>query len=991
MKKTNEKNLCRFLKLGKLLLLCFICLLPVSSALAQTKTITGKVTDDTGEPVSGASISIKGTSIGTISKLDGTYVITDDVKDNSILVFSFIGMKTAEAPIGDQSIIDMVLQNDYMKMNEVVVVGYGTQQKKDVTGSVALVKASDLSDRLNTQVSSLIEGKATGVQVLSSSGKPSQGLSMRIRGTNSINASSEPLYVVDGVPTTDTRSLNPADIESLTILKDASSSAIYGAQGANGVVIITTKKGSTDKPSVSVDLYSGFSQVWKTLPVLNGEQYRDLMTELGQNTDWTKYNKNTDWQNEIFQNGVSQNAQVSVSGKNEKTNYYLSGGYMKQQGAVRSSTMDRMNFKVNIDQQVNNWMTIGSRIAYTKYSDVDVVDNTSVNSGGVLMGAISTPSVIGIYNPDGTFTSNPFQNWENPIAATDGASRNYVNNRILGNVYVTIKPFKDLTFKSNLGIDNSNSIYDYFLDPYKTSYGRALQGRAQNNTSSTKFYIFENTFTYHTKFAKHSLEALAGSVIQNTRWENNSIQTDNFGSASVHTTNAGSIISGASNDKAEKANASFIGRINYTFADKYLLTANFRTDGSSNFGPETRWGYFPSVSAGWRISQESFMPELPALSDLKLRAGWGIVGNDNIGNYAYYGKVNSGSNYPIGGSAQPGTYPSSIQNNNLQWESSKQINAGIDLALFRNRIRFTADAYLKKTSDLLLNAPLPTSTGFDNAVQNIGALENKGLEFSLNTVNIDKALVWSTDFNISFNKNKVTNLVGQQLFDGDVAGRGQASLVQEGLPLGTIYGYVFGGVDPATGNAYYVDKTGVSTFTPTADDRMVIGDANPKFLYGLTNTLSYKGISLMIFIAGSQGNDMLNGTRIDAEGMSDPKNQSTAVLRRWRNPGDVTDIPKSSWGVTDNSRISTRFIEDGSYLRLKTVTLSYQIPKKVISKVKLTSVRLYATGENLLTFTNYSGFDPEVNAFGGSNTARGIEYGTYPQTRNIIFGVNLTF
>jgi TonB-linked SusC/RagA family outer membrane protein len=961
------------------------------STYAQQSIIQGKVTDKTGGPIPGVSILVKGAETGTTTNFDGEYKLAIENSSSAILIFSYIGMNTVEVSVGDKVEINIALQDNVTAMDEVVVIGYGSQQKRDVTGSVSLVKSDDLESRPNTQVGSLLQGKAAGVKVLSSSGKPSAGLSIRIRGTNSINAGSEPLYVVDGVPTTDTRSINPSDIESISILKDASSAAIYGSQGANGVVIITTKRGTSAKPVVSFNSYVGFSQVWNTLPVLNGEQYRDLMSEMGQTTNWNLYNKNTDWQQEIFQNGLSQNYQISLGGKSNNTNYYVSGGYVQQIGAVRSSEMDRSNFKINLDQKVNDWLTIGTRIAYSKYSDVDVTDNQSVNSGGVLLGALTTPSVIGIFNEDGTYTSNPFQNWENPLASTDASERDYTNQRFLGNLYLEVNFLKDFTFRSNLGIDESNGRYEYFLDPFTTSYGRALKGRGIYNTDKSKYYIFENTLKFNKEIKKHKLEALVGSVTQKTSWENSAIERRNFASDGIITVNGGSEIVTATAYKSEKSNASFIGRVNYAFADKYLFTANFRADGSSIFGTDKRWGYFPSFSAGWRLSEEAFIKKMELVNNLKIRAGWGIVGNDQITNYAYLGRVGVGANYPIGGVTMPGTYPASIENLSLKWEESEQTNIGVDLGLFDGKINLTVDAYIKNTKDLLLNAPLPKSTGFDNAVQNIGELQNKGLEFSLSTINIDKDVKWTSDFNISFNKNEVTNLVGQEIFQGSIAGRGEASLIKEGLPLGTLYGYVFGGVDPTTGNAYYINQNGEATFSPTADDREIIGDANPDFIYGFSNSVSYKNFNLNLFFEGSQGNDMLNATKINTEGMTDPKNQSVTVLNRWKQVGDETNIPKASWGSTDNSRISTRFIEDASYLRLKSVTLSYSIAKNLLKKMNISAVKLYATGENLLTFTDYSGFDPEVNAFGGSNVARGIDFGTYPQTRNIIFGMNIKF
>lgn len=957
--------------------------------LSAQQLITGVVTDGiTNEVLPGVTIMVGNTGEGTISDVDGEFSVNVQASDE--LSFSYIGYVTQKVMAADNSTLNIQLLPDVENLGELVVVGYGSMKKEDITGSVALVRAEDMKDRPNNQIGSLIQGKAAGVQVLTNSGKPSEGFNIRVRGTNSINASSEPLYVVDGVPTTDTRSINPSDIESLTVLKDASSAAIYGAQGANGVVLITTKKGS-GKATLNLDAYVGASNVWKTIPVLNSEQYRDLMTEMGQSTDWDLYSYNTDWQDKIFQTGLSQNYQLSVSGQSDKTNYYVSGGWTQQKGAVRSSEMERANFKVNLDQEVNKWLKLGTRVAYTRYSDVDVNDNSGVGSGGVLIGSLLTPPNIDVFNPDGTYTSNPFQNWENPLARTDAEIRGYNQDRLLGNAFAEIQLHKDLMFKSNLGIDVQYGIYDSFLDPFLTSYGRAMKGIGINNTNKSFYYIFDNTLNYNKEIGKHKIGGLVGAVAQKYKWENSAIETHNFSGDGIHTPNAGSEMIVSTADKSEKANASFIARANYDFSGKYLFTANFRADGSSNFGPEERWGFFPSFSGGWRISEEGFLEDASFISDLKLRAGWGIVGNDQIGQYAYFGKVGSGANYPIGGAAQPGTYPSSIQNNALRWEESQQTNIGVDFNIFSNRLRFVADAYVKNTKDLLLDAPLPTSTGYSSAVQNIGQLRNKGVEFSVSSDNLQGELKWTTDFNISFNKNEVVDLVGQELFKGGIAGRGDAALVREGLPLGTLFGYVWGGVDPTTGNAYYIAADGTSTFTPDPDtDRTIIGDANPDFFYGFNNTFTYKSFSVGIFFEGMQGNDILNATRIDGEAMSSAANQLQEVASRWRQPGDVTDIPKASWGSTDNSRISTRFIEDASYLRLKSLNVSYNLPDNWVNRIQLQGVRVYVTGENLLTFTKYSGYDPEVNNFGASNTERGIDYGTYPQTRNIIFGVNVT-
>ncbi|NME70053.1 SusC/RagA family TonB-linked outer membrane protein [Flammeovirga aprica] len=979
-----------FLERSSVFILLLTLILFGSAEVSAQNTIKGSVTDQDGEGIPGVTIQIKNTVTGTTTDFSGEYRLTTKSEED-ILLFSYIGMITEEVPVGGRSVINITLKEDMIRLDELVVIGYGTQNKKDVTGSVSVVGSEDMESRPNTQVGSLIQGKVAGVQVQSSSGKPSQGISMRIRGTNSINAGSEPLYVVDGVPTADTRSLSPSDIESVSVLKDASAAAIYGAQGANGVVLITTKKGTSTKPSVSLDVYGGVNEVWRTQEVLNGEQYRDLMTEMGYNTDWDQYQNNTDWQNEVFQTGYTQNYQLAISGKSDNTNYYISGGFTGSQGAVRSAEMNRANFKVNLDQEVNDWLKLGTRVSYVDYNDVDVKDNQAVNQGGVLLGALTTPPVIGIYNQDGTFTSNPFQDWENPLASTDGSTRGFNNKRFLGNLYAEVTILKDFKFKTNLGIDNNADKYNYFLDPYRTSYGRALNGQSIVSQNNNTYYIFDNTLQYNKEVNNHKIQVLAGSVIQKYHWQSSNIERRNFASDAISTPNGGSEIAAATATEAEKANTSFIGRLNYAFNNKYLITANVRVDGSSVFGPQNRWGVFPSFSAGWRISEEAFLKSVDVISDLKLRAGYGIVGNDNIGTYAYMGKVGTGANYPIGGITLPGSYPASIENQKLKWEESEQTNIGIDLGLMQDRIELTADAYIKRTSDLLLNAPLPRSTGYDNAIQNIGALENRGIEFNLNTVNYDKAIKWTSNFNISFNKNEVINLVGQEIYTGSIAGRGEAIQIKEGQSLGAIYGYEFLGVDPRTGNAYYMGGDGNSTFNPTPEDRKVIGNANPDFIYGFTNTVSWKNFTLNIFFQGAQGNDMLNATRIDTEGMTDAKNQSSAVLNRWKRPGDQTDIPKSSPGNTDNSRISTRFVEDASYLRLKALTVSYTLPQNVTEKLSMSAARFYVTGENLWTLTNYTGFDPEVNQGGNSNTVLGIDYGTYPQTRSIIVGANITF
>lgn len=974
----------------RILLFQLIFVLLSGTLFGQDNAVTGKVIDPSGAGLPGVSVFLKGTSVGSVTDADGRYSIK---ATSGTLVFTFIGYKAVEVAIEGKTTVDVSLEEDVAALDELVVIGYGTQEKKDLTGAVGVVGSEAMESRPNTQFGNLIQGKTAGVQVLTPSGKPSAGFSIRVRGTNSITGGSEPLYIVDGVPSADTRSLNPADIEDVVILKDAASAAIYGAQGANGVVIITTKHGKSAVPKFEFSTYVGSSSAWRTLKVLNSEQYRDLMTELGQTTDWSRYTENTDWQKKVFQNGRSQNYQLSVSGQNAGTSYYVSGGWMQQIGSVRSSEMDRYNFKVSIDQKVNNFISLGSNINYVRYHDVDVADNQAVNQGGVILGMLSTPPNIGVYNPNGTFTSNPFQDWENPLASTDGSDRGYKNHRVLGNTYAEFTLIKDLKFRSNLGIDFQSGMYDYFLDPFRTSYGRAKSGIARNNTDMYNFYIFDNVLTYSKSIDNHSFSAMAGWVTQKRKWENNSIETNGFANDAVPTTGAGSIIVSASNSKAEKTNASFIARVNYDYLSKYLLQANFRADGSSSFGSGNRWGYFPSVSVGWRMSEEKFLKDQTTfIDDLKVRASWGVVGNDQIANYLYAGLVNPGANYPIGGVIHPGNYQSSIENQDLKWEETQQTNVGIDLAVLNSRLNFTIDAYIKNTYDLLLSVQLPVATGYSEGIQNVGKLQNKGLEFQVSSVNLVNELKWQTDFNISFNRNKVIDILNQEQFYGSIAGRGEVSLAREGKPLGMFYGYVYGGVDPATGDVYYLDSQNESTFTPSADtDRRYIGNPNPDFIYGLTNTLSYKNFDFSIFLQGVQGNDVFNATRVEMIGMSDVKNQSIDAKNRWRAPGDNTEVPRAVFGSVANSRISDRFVENGSFMRVKAVTLSYNLPATLLNRVKMSTARIYVTGENLFTITGYKGFDPEVNAFGSNNTVLGVDYGTYPQTRNLIVGLNIIF
>lgn len=975
---------------NKCFLLIGIVFLASQSVLAQTRTITGTVSDDKGV-LPGVSVLVKGTTKGIVSDFDGVFKISN-VNANDILIFTYLGYLSQEISIGNSNELNVILKEASRELDEVVVIGYGTQKTRNITSAVSVVGEEDLKLRPNTQVAALVYGKTPGVVATASSGQPGQGISLNIRGSSSLG-DQQPLYVVDGVIISDTRSINPADVEKISILKDAASAAIYGAQGANGVVLITTKLGKKGTAaSVNFNSYSGISSVVKTADVLNARQYQDLMADLGYNTIWSRFPYKTNWQDEIFQEGLTQNHQLSLSGGSDKTTYYISGTLYDEVGAVFSTKARRTSFKVNLDQEINDWLKVGTRVTYNNYSDVSVNDTSSGDKGGVIIGALVTPPVITKFNNDGTFTTNPFQVWENPFASAEGIERGYKTREFTGNAFAELKLLKDFTFKSSLSIQQRNEDYDEFVDPFRTDSGRSDNGRAFASRGTYQFVGFDNTITYKKKFNNHNIEALVGIITQDYRWENQSITAKDFTSGEIGTVGAGNLIrpDDVSTNISEQKNIAYISRLDYGFQDKYLFTVSLRRDGSSVFGPDNRFGLFPSVSAGWRLSKEKFLADVNWIRDLKLRSSWGVNGNDPINPYSYLGLVQQGANYPIG--AQGGIYPLNIENNSLKWEETKQFNFGLDFSLLKGRISTSIDVYRKQTDDVLFsNNPLPATTGFGSATGNALGLKNEGFEFLINTINIDKKFKWSSNFNISINRNEVTKLTVPEIASGSIAGRGAATITRLNQPLSQFYGYVFAGVDADNGRAQYLTADNQLTYTPDAEDRRIIGDPNADFVYGFTNNFSYKGFELTVFLQGSQGNDMINATRFDTEAMNSPNNQSATVLNRWRTPGDITNVPGiSQIGNIENSLISTRFVEDASYLRVKTVTLSYNLPSDLLKKVKIKGLTIYATGENLFTFTNYSGFDPEVNTFGANAVAQGIDYGTFPQTRKLILGVNLT-
>ncbi|WP_316796733.1 TonB-dependent receptor [Pedobacter agri] len=951
--------------------------------MAQNITIKGLVKDQKGLPLPGVSVKVKGTNQGASTADNGSFSIT--APQNATLEFSFIGFKAVEEVVNNRTSINITLSDDNQQLNEVVVIGYGTTVKKDLTTAVVSVSSKDLENQPITNPLQAIQGRAAGVQVSSQSGKPGAGISISIRGNTSITASNSPLYVIDGVTSRDASFVNANDIESMTILKDASAAAIYGSSGANGVVLITTKKGSSGKLKVAINAFTGFSNFWQEQEVLNSDQYVGLMRELG----YTSFGgtNNTDWQKETFGTGKQNQYQVSLSGGTKSGQYYFSTGYQQDQGVVAPAKLDRLTANFNGTQNITPWLKLTGNAVLTSSTSIDVGDNSSVSRGGVILGALTTPPTIGIFEANGQYTTIPNAGgWDNPLALAYGSNNRNRNFKFIGAFGAQLNFTKDLFLKSTISTNNNRNFYRYFTDNFLTTYGRQERGVVRGNSTREGVWLNENILNYTKNVGKNAFTATGGYTIQSSDWKYNNYESTRFYDVSGNPTTPSVALTIP--QQAQWSKQSYLARVTYAYDSKYLFSSNFRADGSSRFAKENRFGYFPSVSAGWRISGENFMKESKTIDDLKIRGSWGKVGNDEgIGDYAYLKlySVNAQGEYNLQNPA----------NNALTWEKTTQTNVGVDLTMFKSRITFSADAYLKKTNDLLINVQLPPSSGFGQQAYNVGAMENKGLEFSLSTKNFDREkFKWTTDLNFSLNRNKVTDL-GSTTQSLDFAGiyeRDAAVRVVTGMPLGSFYGYQFTGVNPATGAAQYADTNG-NGVTGSADpgDRTFIGSAQPKFIYGMTNNLTYGNWNLNIFFQGVQGSQLFNATRIDLEGMFDSKNQSAVVLNRWTTPGQITNIPKALRSSSENSLTSSRFVEDASYLRLKTATLSYSFGQSVLEKLRMSKITVFATGYNLLTFTNYSGLDPEVNVSSANGPNMGVDFGTYPQSRSILFGVNVGF
>ena len=998
-------------------------------------TITGKVTSlEDNEPLPGVSILIKGTSNGTTTDIDGRYSLS--ANENDVLQFSYIGYQTKELTLNDQSVINIALEADLEQLEEVVVIGYGTQKKSDLTGSVGSIGSKEIKAQPINAVNQALQGRVTGVQVTQSSNAPGGGITIRVRGGNSISASNDPLYVIDGFPITNPSpasgasnsnsypnplsSINPSDIESIEVLKDASATAIYGSRGANGVVIITTKRGKEGRSTVDFDAYYGLQQVTKTLDLITAEEHTSLKNEQLRNLGFTErygnpngnyprtpaeYGKGTDWQDEIFRVAPIQNYQLTFSGGTEKLRYLISGNYFNQDGIVISSNFKRYTSRINLDATISDKFKVGSNFTVS-HSINNGVNETGTN--GVVGAALTRSPASDVYDEDGNYTllnvgpGSGFSNYPNPVAVANTSTNLLKTNRVLGNIFGEYTIFEGLKARISIGADILNTRKDIFYTP-ETLIGNNLNGYGSNGNSNNINLLNENTLSYTKSLDNHAFDIVAGITFQNNREERTYSEAQDFPNYTLGANNLGLANQPLppSGSVSEWGLNSYLGRFNYRFKDRYLFTITGRVDGSSRFGANNKYGFFPSGAFAWRVSDEEFLQGNRLINDLKFRVSYGITGNDGIGLY------NSLSQYStsrtVFGDVEVLTIEASrIANPDLKWEKTAQFNTGVDIGFFDSRLQITADYYIKTTTDLLLGVQLPSTTGFTSVTRNVGSLENRGFELGINTVNVDGEFKWTTNGNISFNKNKVLKLNdADQFLVGSTSGGG-TSIVKVGESVGSFYGNVFDGIwqteteiaeagdiaraGDLPGALRYKDLDGDGIFNPAAD-RTILGNGLPDFIFGLTNNFSFKEFDLSIFLQGVQGNEILNSTRSVLE-RSDP---SSALLRTvyegaWRADNPSNNHPSiRQWRSTNTD---SYYIEDGSFVRLKNVSLGYNIP---LQSKTISNARVYISGQNLITFTNYRGYDPEVNSDFNSNTNYGVDVFAYPAARTYTIGASLSF
>lgn len=1049
----------------------------------QGITITGVVlsaSDD--EPMPGVSVLEKGTQNGTITDINGKYSLTVP-GINSVLSFSFIGFNPQDITVGDQRVINISLEDEVTELDQVIVVGYGQMKKSDLTGAVVSVNEESLRRSVSTNIDQALQGRVAGVQITQNSGQPGGATSVRIRGASSITGSNEPLYIIDGIQfqgdgasvagfdwaggangqnrVNPLSTINPNDIVSIEVLKDASASAIYGSQAANGVVIITTKRGQKGDSKVSYNMYYALQSLPKKLEMMDLPEFagyqNQIAEELGREPnerylDPTLLGPGTDWQDAVFDPAWTASHHLSVSGGGEKTTYAISAGYFDQDGIIIGSNFRRYTGRINLDNQVKDWIKVGANLAYSRTNE-----KITLNDGGdgVIMNALTMQPDIPVRNfngeyagPDVTYSGSSY----NPVALALIRNNTLSRERLMGNAYASFDLFKVLNFKSEFSLDNNNSINIAFHPTYQFGAIENRINKMRERIENNFFWNWSNILTYNKVFAeKHSMTIMLASEAQKSAWQGLDITKENFSSNDIHVLSQGENPTLSTNGWKDAATkASYFGRVFYNYDERYLATLTLRADGSSKFGPENKWGYFPSGSFAWRLSNESFLKDVTVLHDLKLRLGYGMVGNSAIDNYLYGSSMIS-NNSPFGTFYRM----EKISNPSLKWESTAMYNIGLDLSVFNGRISLVAEVFKKVTDDMLLRLPIPNYLGGPNSWQdisapyvNLGKMENKGVELTLTTHNIKRnKMSWQTDLTFSLNRNKIVELEDSNsvIFDGLYwySEFQTATMTRAGEPIGVYYGYQTEGIfeneqdildhavqivnpDSVTAEnpngVNLVDKTtgvwiGDIKFKDINDDgvideedQTIVGNPNPDFTFGFNNTLSYGPFELSVYLQGSYGAEILNYSRVRIENMTslysnqaatvndraqyalvdpegDPEVPANVILA---NPG--TEIPRFATNdVNRNNRMSDRFIENGSYLRIQNLTIGYTLPGTLTQKVKIERLKVYINVQNLYTFTKYSGYDPEIGAFNQNARVQNVDMGRYPTPRMITFGLDVDF
>lgn len=1004
----------------------------------EAKVIKGRIVDKSGEPVVGAAVAVKGTNIATFTDVDGNYTLNVPAENaNGNVVVTLMSYRTVELPIATTSDFNVTLEEDQKLLDEVVVIGYGTQEKEDVTGAISSVKSTDLNRVVVVDAGQALQGRAAGVSVTQNSGTPGAPLSIRVRGVGTIG-NSDPLYVVNGVPVTDISYLNSNDILSLDILKDASAAAVYGARAANGVVLVTTKVGGNRKSTVDFNYLTGVSREWKRYRLLDATEWATLRNEAGLlNNGQTYYanpsafGKGTDWQDQIYRSAIMNSYHLNVSGGNDKTTYYLSGGYLNQQGIIKNSDYDRYTFNSKADHQVSKRFKVGTSLNAAFYNRSQLYATDPVNA--VIGSALSSDPITQPYSGKGGDSLYAVgagrTDVPNPLARLNNFINKYKGTNFLGNWFAEYELVKNLKVKSSLGyqfgaVTNSQFNARFFGI---TDAGAVLPTESNPNALvqvqqfNSRTIVWENSLSYAKTFAeKHRFGALFLVGFQKNR-------DDQFRATKLTTLNndpsqqyldAASGSATATGNATEWALLSYLGRIDYEFKNKYSITANARIDGSSRFPSNNRWGTFPSFAAGWKISEEGFFEPLKStINFLKLRASWGKLGNQNIfgGNYPYTTNISSGYGYSYGGVTANGYTPLGAGNKNIKWETITTSNVGLDFGFLQNRILFSVDYFTRKTSDMLIRNKIPAYTGVEVAPYvNAGEISNRGLELYAEYRNQFKDVKYRFSGNMTFIKNEVTKLQ-DPIYDGDTRrpSAGLVNITKQGESIAQFYGWETDGIVQTQaeadalqgrqagvrpGDFKFKDQDGNNIIDDK--DRTTLGSPLPKFTYGFSGEIAWKGFDLNLFFQGSQGNKIYNGAKWALESGVMNSNFSEAMLDRWTGPNSTNDVPRVSVGDPNNNRrVSNYYVESGSYCRLKVAQLGYTLPASLSSKIRMERIRIYVAGQNLLTWTKYSGLDPEIGMFTPdpySNTVSFLDIGvdkggTYPQARSWQLGVNLTF